>query len=560
MKTDNALKTAPATVLENIMDIVDDAKECKLNPDFIRKHKPQLKHLSKLWSLTEQQALFVCLVFYLNMENDSGASIKDIAQFLGCSVMQFLMFHKDFSFLLENKFLYSSVNPDCLPEMKFKLFPEIHQVILSNEKVTGRGEKKMFHEILREVHEKGCAIEQNYISRSDFNRFMEKFLEQYGKEPAIEKLLSLKLSMEFNYAFLDIAYHSLTDMQEMNLNLIFEGLFPFLPLRINILEKFLNDSNPLLAKSMVEIIPSEFISDTGVRLTRKSIAQFVGEDNARHYFSDIPGEGIIASSTITEKKLFYNRSETKQLEQLARMLQEKSLAAMRARMKKHKLTYGIIILLYGAPGTGKTETVFQIARKTGRNIYQVDISESKSMWYGETEKTVKKIFLNYYAHCKSQQRMPVLLFNEADAILSKRTEDPGRAVDKTGNTVQNILLEEMERFKGIMFATSNLIKNFDHAFERRFLYKIQLSCPDAETKKKIWQSKFPFLKPEVCRELAKTYDFTGGQIDNVLRRYLCTEIIHGKKTALTQLHEFCREESLNEKRPVMGYKNNNHVI
>ena len=68
---------------------------------------------------------------------------------------------------------------------------------------------------------------------------------------------------------------------------------------------------------------------------------------------------------------------------------------------------------------------------------------------------------------------PILLFNEADAIFGVRKNGAENAVDKMENTIQNIILQEMEDLNGILIATTNLATNLDSAFERRFLYKIE---------------------------------------------------------------------------------------
>ena len=105
---------------------------------------------------------------------------------------------------------------------------------------------------------------------------------------------------------------------------------------------------------------------------------------------------------------------------------------------------------------------------------QVNISEIKSMWVGESEKNIKQVFDNYRAMVNDSQTTPILLFNEADAIIGKRQEGTLRSVDKMENSIQNIILQEMEMLDGILIATTNLAQNMDKAFERRFLYKIKL--------------------------------------------------------------------------------------
>ena len=114
----------------------------------------------------------------------------------------------------------------------------------------------------------------------------------------------------------------------------------------------------------------------------------------------------------------------------------------------------------------KHNEVYQLARKTGRNIMVVDVPQLKSMWVGQSEKNVKALFDRYREQVKRAKLTPILLFNEADAIIGKRKNGAENAVDKMENSLQNIILQEMEQLDGIMIATTNLQQNMDKAFER----------------------------------------------------------------------------------------------
>jgi SpoVK/Ycf46/Vps4 family AAA+-type ATPase len=105
--------------------------------------------------------------------------------------------------------------------------------------------------------------------------------------------------------------------------------------------------------------------------------------------------------------------------------------------------------------------------------------------FGESEKKIKEIFDQYRDYAENSEIAPILLFNEADAVIGKRMEFTGdsRAVDQTENAIQNIILQEIENLKGILIATTNLTENMDNAFERRFLYKIEFSNPTPSARK-----------------------------------------------------------------------------
>lgn len=217
---------------------------------------------------------------------------------------------------------------------------------------------------------------------------------------------------------------------------------------------------------------------------------------------------------------------------------------------------GFCSLFYGSPGTGKTETVYQIARATGRDILRVDVDKIKSCWVGESEQNIKKLFDRYRNICKDSTLAPILLFNEADAILGIRMEGATRAVDKMENSIQNIILQEMEALDGIMIATTNLTTNLDKAFERRFLYKIQFNRPTVEARAAIWQAMMPSLTENDARTLASQFDLSGGEIENIIRKYTVESILSGQDSIdLSAIIELCRNERIsNSTRVKIGFR------
>jgi SpoVK/Ycf46/Vps4 family AAA+-type ATPase len=77
-----------------------------------------------------------------------------------------------------------------------------------------------------------------------------------------------------------------------------------------------------------------------------------------------------------------------------------------------------------------------------------------------------------------------------------------------------------------MVCTTNLADNLDAAFERRFLFKIQFEVPTLDAKKKIWRSKLDWLDDDAVASVARDYDLSGGQIDNIARKIMMEEVIN----------------------------------
>ena len=178
------------------------------------------------------------------------------------------------------------------------------------------------------------------------------------------------------------------------------------------------------------------------------------------------------------------------------------------------------IIFYGPAGTGKTMTAYSLAKSLKRQILSFDCSKILSMYVGESEKNVRKIFDTFYELSQKTKTEPILLLNEADQFLSSRSSGITSSVDQMHNQMQNIFLEQIENFKGMLIATTNLLENIDKAFSRRFNYKIEFKKPDEAQRIELWKSMLPQNAPYEndfnCESLAK-YTLTGGQINLIIK-------------------------------------------
>ena len=112
------------------------------------------------------------------------------------------------------------------------------------------------------------------------------------------------------------------------------------------------------------------------------------------------------------------------------------------------------------------------------------------------------------------------------------------------NSLQNIILQEMENLRGILIATTNLTENLDKAFERRFLYKVHFENPSVEAKTKIWSSLIPELAEGEPERLAGKYAFSGGQIENISRKRIVQSVLTGHDPTIEEIEQMCREEQI----------------
>lgn len=309
--------------------------------------------------------------------------------------------------------------------------------------------------------------------------------------------------------------------------------------------KLKNGSHELLKQDLIKLNKSEIFEDSEAVLTDKGMEIFL-HDEAKKFMGrkDIKARDLIDPDKIRFTELYYDDETQRLFSKLKNTLKEENYNILKQGLKERGLPQGVTVLLYGHPGTGKTEMAMQLAKATGRKIMLVDISATKNCYFGDSEKITRKIFDRYRMFCRECELKPILLFNEADAVLSKRQDVERSNVAQTENTIQNILLEEMENLDGILIATTNMINNFDSAFDRRFLFKIRFDRPTLEAKTNIWKSKLHNLSEEDATTLAR-FDLSGGEINNVVRKVAIEELLDGNRhLPLNEIIDFCEKEKV----------------
>jgi len=247
--------------------------------------------------------------------------------------------------------------------------------------------------------------------------------------------------------------------------------------------------------------------------------------------------------TTSLENVVLNPATDKTLQNLMHQLDREVVAKLHEwGIKDKKAGIDARIIFYGPPGTGKTLTAHSLSRSLKRQVLSFDCSKILSMYVGESEKNVRKIFDTYADLTKQTKTEPILLLNEADQFLSSRSQGSGTSADQMHNQMQNIFLEQIEKFQGILIATTNLLENIDQAFSRRFNYKIEFKKPDKAQRLKLWKMMLPKNAPyEEGFEIEKlsSYPLTGGQINLVVKNTAYT--VATRKEPSFRLEDFVNE-------------------
>ena len=513
----------------------------KLKIKKTQKYETAMERLMALYKLTQSQVWILCLVCEHYVECDDSTSLSDISEALNIPAMTIMSWKKDMEKMSEAGFFEWRRNrKDVMPVSEF------NDSLYSNTEFIPQKKKEMdeidFLNYFADRYEsrRGEDMSEGMIAR-ELLRY-----ERKNAEIAMVKRVKAELEDSSHRFFLYDVAHDVIIGDKTSLNETIADLYDG-GKRYTIATQMMEETHELFKKGLLEFETKGNLSDAAITLTDKGKKLVFGE-KAFLFEEKINEKDLIKVGDIKEKRLFYSQQNQKEIDRLKNALQEEKLRGIQKRLQDDGLPVGVAVLLYGAPGTGKTESVMQIAKETGRSIVHVDIAEAKSAWFGESEKRIKKIFTSYKNACeiakKKGELMPILLFNEADALISKRKQDTSGNVAQTENAIQNIILEELENLQGIFIATTNLATNMDTAFERRFLFKIKFENPSVESKTSIWMNKLSWLNKDQATQFAKDYDFSGGQIDNIVRKVAMNEVITGERPAISEINDMCKTEKI----------------
>ena len=542
--------------MECIESIYQFSKDSKLQPPLFEVVENEISLLSKYLQLNDIETVLFANAFVLWFEN---SDFTDVFEHLGLTKFQVLKYREAIEMLYCRNLLMNK-NARKRQISSFELSQNIINSISKNEvikyaKIEESSDEKNFVDLLEDFDKKSDQLNEGLISSYDFREFISTLCEGNLDLPIFREIKNYQLNTFETYFFLDTIWDAIQygdNDFHTHIQVTVNEYFTRKSQAMKFQKLIINKETKLSKFNLIEISKENFQDRNRAKLTRKVIGFL--KDNEDLMIDDIfkDHSKLLKAKDISPKNLFYNPAENIKIEQISNVLQDDKFIEMQRRLKEKAMPIGITAILHGVPGTGKTESVYQLAKQSGRNIFKVDISETKSMWFGESQKLVKKIFTEYQDLKNSEELCPILLFNEADAIIGKRKSAGSSNVADTENAIQNIILEEMENFDGILLATTNLVENMDAAFERRFLFKVKFEQPSAENSAKIWKEKLPVLSSKESRALAEKFQFSGGEMENIARKCAMQEIMQGDILNFTDIEGLCQNEkwSGEEKRKI----------
>ena len=506
------------------------------------------KFFKKELEISTAEANILGTVLFWYIKDGVSVSIREICEEFDIPHYQFLKIVEYINILEAKGFFINEARGkrSRLLNPEIEVDEIIFKKIIYGEDFFEECDYSNFYSIMDAVKNLFDFKEDDKISLKYFIQSIKKIIANVDSKLPVAKILtsySLNEVILFLYCLIDTFDNwrdnteigDFTDFMEMKLKD-----------KLELIDRIISNKLPIFEDGILKIVEG----DKGLFSTSTSINIAVSENTLEMLLNREVGKNFKLRSKLlrhisqkelkTTQKLFFKDEFEKEINKIKNFLSKKNFEKVKKELKKKNFSQGAVLLFYGTPGTGKTATAYEIARLTGREVLQVDFSQVQSMWVGESEKNMKKIFDEYRLAMKNMSSEPILLFNEADSLISRRVNVLD-SIDQMSNTLQNILLEELENFEGIFIATTNLIDNIDPAFDRRFIYKLKFEKPDKEIRIKIWKDKLPDLNEDDIQKISE-YSLSGGQIDNIVKKYLINKILEGKRMAFSDIEKYVKEE------------------
>lgn len=544
------METKKLTILKAIEKVHLTSKDTKLKIDQYEQIKGEIKLVEDYFKVNEIQAII--LSSFLSLSCIDEVELIEIIKYFNLEKIEFLEYTLDINVLVDKNILLRREHHRMAAE-DYHTNPHLLKFVIDNEPIPEclieiAVKEESFNEFLGDFDKLSKQKDNKEIEYHFFIYNLRKLIEDYSKFKLVN-FARANLTLIDSFVFFDVIIDVIA-AGENKFRSSLQGTVDDFTNRnrdsFQYISDFIEGKTKLNKLNLVEKDKAQFGDKHKIQLTKNAVKMIEQMEGIKIGFKENKSQNLIYPDKIQKTNLFYNPSEKIQLNTILKSMSHSAFSNLQKRLTKAKLPIGLTTLLYGTPGTGKTETVYQIAKKYNRPVFKVEISETKSMWFGESQKLVKKIFTDYYDCKESEKVCPILLFNEADAVIGKRKAAGSSSVADTENAIQNVLLEELENFNGILFATSNLVDNLDPAFERRFLFKVKYESPCQENAAQIWKSKLPNLSSKQTHFLTENFKFSGSEMENIARKCLMDEVILGTKVSFDNVISICQNEKWNQ--------------
>jgi len=529
--------------LARLENISRAAIKSELNLHALARVQADIDAIASFLGITTAQTILFAVIADLSLQRT--VTLEGLARHFDCSVLRLVTYMKETEYLEKKGFVKRLIRRKgrrpSYNDIGFTVPAFVIDALLQGDPAKLEAATRFdLPAFLKQVTDLIDEREENTISTTQVLEEAGFLIAANKHLPFVSYVDSGLKSILSKCAVFAFSFVRLKGQASVDFESFANSLFDDLSQQLEFCQELASGRHELVTTGYLKLIASEFDGEKSASLSLRT---------ARELYHSYPNllkpendrSGLIDYKSLKHKNLLFCPGLQEQLDLLEDIMKPAKFRSYCRQLKRNGLSSGITAVFSGEPGTGKTEEVYQLARRTKRSIMMVDLSQMRSKWFGESEKRVRQLFDEYEALRKASIVEPILFINEADGLLTRRIDlrNSNEASDRVTNTMQNVLLQALENFEGILIATTNLTCNLDRAYERRFSFRLDFPRPDKSIRSAIWKEKLPELTDDEARMLGEHFDISGGEIDNQVRQVLLRKVLRKDGDLFSTLNENC---------------------
>ena len=483
------------------------------------------------------------LCYFINrrlVKGKSSITLNELMHAFDCNLVNSISINEQLDFFRKSKIIVSSKKSFGRKEdIEYSLSqialnsvlkgdPEI---LLDKKEVSFTAFLSLFHNVLYD----------NELDDDDVSEELGTLMDEFENLEEIKYLKAEKLMPEEMAIYLYIvARQSIFGDTMVPMERIFRVAVNDSFSRYYYQNELFEKRSTLLRNDLVKFSADNFIDF--LQLTEKSIkALNITEKKSNRQFTT--GSNLV--TLIMPEQIKFQEGmvyeESLKIDFLEKLISEEGYIKAINRLEQENVeTKQVVALLYGVSGLGKSQTVRNLAAKYNRPILQVNLSQIKDAFVGNSEKNVQECFNIYRRAVKHFQYTknidgvdhgpygtPIFYLDEFDSLIPHRSQDgSGSSVSNMYSNMVGIFLTELERISGIILFSSNLPGAIDTSLHRRINFKFHFGTFSKHNQIRTLQLYFKDINPLILEEVGTASELTPGNIVNIKKAYVLESIFN----------------------------------